>query len=134
MVLPGRELLSGVVEVDESYVGARRTGAGGRRAAGKAIVAIAVESYLSATTERLLPWVLAGPKEQPEHGPRRPASRLVVRVTRSLGYAEQTPEMCHVRAEGRWCWLASGGRTERLIGRIRGTSGPLGGAFVVAGH
>jgi transposase-like protein len=43
MVLPGRELLSGVVEVDESYVGARRTGAGGRRAAGKAIVAIAVE-------------------------------------------------------------------------------------------
>jgi len=43
MVLPGRELLSGVVEVDESYVGARRAGAGGRRAAGKAIVAIAVE-------------------------------------------------------------------------------------------
>ena len=43
MVLPGRELLSGVVEVDGSYVGARRTGAGGRRAAGKAIVAIAVE-------------------------------------------------------------------------------------------
>jgi transposase-like protein len=43
MVLPGRELLSSVVEVDESYVGARRTGAGGRRAAGKAIVAIAVE-------------------------------------------------------------------------------------------
>jgi len=43
MVLGGRELLSGVVEVDESYVGARRTGAGGRRAAGKAIVAIAVE-------------------------------------------------------------------------------------------
>ena len=27
MVLPGRELLWGVVEVDESYVGARRTGA-----------------------------------------------------------------------------------------------------------
>ena len=43
MVLPRRELLSSVVEVDESYVGARRTGAGGRRAAGKAIVAIAVE-------------------------------------------------------------------------------------------
>ena len=43
MVLPGRELLSGVVEVDESYVGARRAAAGGRRAAGKAIVAIAVE-------------------------------------------------------------------------------------------
>ena len=27
MVLPGRELLAGAVEVDESYIGARRTGA-----------------------------------------------------------------------------------------------------------
>jgi transposase-like protein len=43
MVLPGRELLSGVVEVDESYVGARRRGVGGRQLAGNAIVAIAVE-------------------------------------------------------------------------------------------
>jgi hypothetical protein len=45
MVLPGRELLSGVVEVDESYVGARRRrgGVGGRQPAGKAIIAIAVE-------------------------------------------------------------------------------------------
>jgi len=45
MVLPGRELLSGVVEVDESYIGARRRrgGVGGRQLAGKAIVAIAVE-------------------------------------------------------------------------------------------
>ena len=43
MVLPGRELLSGVVEVDESYVGARHRGVGGRQLAGKAIVAIAVE-------------------------------------------------------------------------------------------
>jgi hypothetical protein len=43
MVLPGRELLSGAVEVDESYVGARRAGVGGRGAGGKAIVAIAVE-------------------------------------------------------------------------------------------
>jgi transposase-like protein len=40
---PGRELLTGVVEVDESYVGARRAGVGGRGAAGKAIIAIAVE-------------------------------------------------------------------------------------------
>jgi hypothetical protein len=38
-----RELLCGVVEVDESYVGARHRGIGGRRLAGKAIVAIAVE-------------------------------------------------------------------------------------------
>ncbi|MCA1680324.1 MAG: IS1595 family transposase [Actinobacteria bacterium] len=44
MVLPGRELLSGAVEVDESYIGARRPGSGGRGASGKAIVAIAVET------------------------------------------------------------------------------------------
>lgn len=43
MVLPGRELWAGAVEVDESYVGARRAGVGGRGAAGKAIVVIAVE-------------------------------------------------------------------------------------------
>jgi transposase-like protein len=43
MVLPGRELLSGAVEVDESSIGARRSGSGGRGAGGKAIVAIAVE-------------------------------------------------------------------------------------------
>jgi hypothetical protein len=40
MVLPGRELLSGIVEVDESYIGARRRrgGVGGRQLAGKAII------------------------------------------------------------------------------------------------
>jgi hypothetical protein len=45
MVLPGRELLSGVVEVDESYIDARRSrgGVGGRQLAGKAIIAIAIE-------------------------------------------------------------------------------------------
>jgi len=43
MVLPGRELLTGVVEVDESYFGARRPGAAGRGVTGKPIVAIAVE-------------------------------------------------------------------------------------------
>lgn len=43
MVLPGRELLTGAVEVDESYVGPHRPGKGGRGAGGKAIVAIAVE-------------------------------------------------------------------------------------------
>jgi transposase-like protein len=43
MVLPGRELLSGAVEVDESSIGARRSGSGGRGAGSKAIVAIAVE-------------------------------------------------------------------------------------------
>jgi transposase-like protein len=43
MVLPRRKLLSGAVEVDESYIGATRPGKHGRAAAGKAIVAIAVE-------------------------------------------------------------------------------------------
>jgi len=43
MVLPGRELLSGTVEVDESYVGARHTSVGGRSPGHKAIVVIAVE-------------------------------------------------------------------------------------------
>jgi transposase-like protein len=43
MVLPGRELLSGTVEVDESYIGGVRAGKRGRGADGKAIVAIAVE-------------------------------------------------------------------------------------------
>ena len=43
MVLPGREVLQGAVEVDETYVGGVRPGTGGRGAAGKAIVVIAVE-------------------------------------------------------------------------------------------
>jgi transposase-like protein len=45
MVLPGRELLAGAVEIDESYIGAARPGRRGRGAAGKAIVAIAVEDH-----------------------------------------------------------------------------------------
>jgi transposase-like protein len=43
MVIPGRELLAGAVEVDESYFGARRPGAAGRGVSGKPIVANAVE-------------------------------------------------------------------------------------------
>jgi transposase-like protein len=43
MVLSGRELLTDAVEVDESYVGARRPGPAGRGVSGKPIVAIAVE-------------------------------------------------------------------------------------------
>ena len=42
MVLPGRELLAGAVEIDETYVGARHTSVGGRSPGHKAIVAIAV--------------------------------------------------------------------------------------------
>ena len=45
MVLPGRELLAGAVEVDESYLGGARPGKRGRGAAGKAIVVIAVEDH-----------------------------------------------------------------------------------------
>lgn len=43
MVRPGRELLAGELEVDESYVGGPEPGRRGRGALGKAIVAIAVE-------------------------------------------------------------------------------------------
>jgi ISXO2 transposase-like protein len=43
--LPGRELLAGAVELDESYIGAARSGKRGRGAQGKAIVAIAVEDH-----------------------------------------------------------------------------------------
>jgi hypothetical protein len=43
MVRPGRELLRGDVEVDETYVGAEDGGVGGRFVGKKAIVAIALE-------------------------------------------------------------------------------------------
>jgi len=45
MVLPGRELLAGTVEIDESHVGGARPVKRGRRAQDKAIVAIAVEDH-----------------------------------------------------------------------------------------
>ena len=43
MVRPGRDNLSGVVEVDETYVGGKKQGKRGRGAEGKALVGIAVE-------------------------------------------------------------------------------------------
>jgi transposase-like protein len=43
MVRPGRDLLTGLVEVDEGFVGGREESVGGRQAAGKAIVVAAVE-------------------------------------------------------------------------------------------
>lgn len=43
MVRSGRDRLSGTVEVDESYVGGKKSGKRGRGAAGKALVVIVVE-------------------------------------------------------------------------------------------
>jgi transposase-like protein len=43
MVRPGREQLSGVVQVDETYVGGKHAGPHGRGALGKAIVLVAAE-------------------------------------------------------------------------------------------
>ena len=43
MVRPGREGLSGTIEVDETYIGGERPGKRGRGAAGKSLVLIAVE-------------------------------------------------------------------------------------------
>ncbi|MBF0427964.1 MAG: IS1595 family transposase [Magnetococcales bacterium] len=43
MIRPGRDLLSGVVEVDETYIGGQEEGTRGRKTESKAIVAIAAE-------------------------------------------------------------------------------------------
>ena len=43
MVRPGRDRLSGLVEVDETYIGGEKKGKRGRGAEGKALVVIAVE-------------------------------------------------------------------------------------------
>jgi len=43
MVRPGRDALSGVVEVDETYLGGVRAGIPGRNVAGKALVLVAAE-------------------------------------------------------------------------------------------
>jgi transposase-like protein len=49
MVIPGRKKLSGVVEIDETFVGGRKSGKRGRGAQGKVLVAIAVEVKGEAT-------------------------------------------------------------------------------------
>ena len=43
MVRPGRDRLSGIIEIDETYVGGQKPGKRGRGALGKALVAIAVQ-------------------------------------------------------------------------------------------
>lgn len=45
MVRPGRDKLTGAVEVDETYVGGRRRGKGGRGAEGKVLVLIMAENH-----------------------------------------------------------------------------------------
>ena len=47
MVRPGRELLAGDVEVDETFIGGVKSGKRGRGSAGKVLVAIAVERLVS---------------------------------------------------------------------------------------
>jgi transposase-like protein len=49
MVLPGRDKLSGTIEIDETYLGGKKKGKRGRGAEGKTIVAIAVEIKETAT-------------------------------------------------------------------------------------
>ncbi|MGA1842881.1 MAG: IS1595 family transposase [bacterium] len=43
MVRPGRDRLSGIVEVDETYIGGKKPGKRGRGAEGKSLVVVAVE-------------------------------------------------------------------------------------------
>lgn len=43
MITPGRDKLSGIIEMDETFIGGEKPGKRGRGAAGKSLVAIAVE-------------------------------------------------------------------------------------------
>jgi len=76
MVRPGRDRLTGVVEVDESYLGGEKSGKRGRGAEGKALVVVAVEDKADkgigrirmavvpdATAESLTPFVKASVQE-----------------------------------------------------------------------
>ena len=47
MVRPGRERLSGRIELDETYVGSQKDGTRGRGAEGKTLVLVAVEGEKS---------------------------------------------------------------------------------------
>jgi len=52
MVRPGRDGLSGTVEVDETYIGGERPGKRGRGAKGKCLVVVAVEDRVEPTGSR----------------------------------------------------------------------------------
>ena len=58
MVRPGRDRLSGLVEVDETYVGGKKPGKRGRGAEGKALVGIAVEDKGEEGIGRIRLWHL----------------------------------------------------------------------------
>lgn len=58
MVRPGRDRLSGVIEVDETYVGGKKPGKRGRGAEGKALVGIAVEDKGEEGIGRIRLWHL----------------------------------------------------------------------------
>jgi len=58
MVRPGRDRLSGVVEVDETYVGGKKPGKRGRGAEGKALVGIAIEDKGEEGIGRIRLWHL----------------------------------------------------------------------------
>jgi len=63
MVRPGRDRLSGVVEVDESYVGGEKPGRRGRGAEGKALVVVAVEDKADKGIGRMSPPMKYGPTQ-----------------------------------------------------------------------
>ncbi len=58
MVRPGRDKLSGLVEIDETYVGGKKPGKRGRGAEGKALVGIAVEDKEEEGIGRIRLWHL----------------------------------------------------------------------------
>ncbi|HIP38257.1 MAG TPA: IS1595 family transposase [Desulfocapsa sulfexigens] len=58
MVRPGRDRLSGTVEIDETYVGGKKPGKRGRGAEGKELVGIAVEDKGSRGIGRIRLWHL----------------------------------------------------------------------------
>lgn len=59
MVRPGRDKLSGVVEVDETFIGGKKPGKRGRGAAGKVLVGIAVEDKGDEGIGKIRPGILS---------------------------------------------------------------------------